>query len=186
MAKKQTQFGICKLCGQTAELLNSHIVPKFIIRQSGLLGAGFSIVCISDKSFTQHNRQDAIKEYLLCLACESRLSILEDYAARQIYGKVSPFQNLPSNGIIWAGLDYTKMKLFTTSILWRMSISSHDFYKTVSLGGRHEAIIREMLLNNNPGENWRERSQYRLSPLRWEAFRRWNIFTASKMQNEEQ
>ena len=30
------------------------------------------------------------------------------------------------NDFFWSGLDYAQMKLFTVSILWRMSLSSHD------------------------------------------------------------
>jgi hypothetical protein len=58
-------------------------------------------------------------------------------------------------GFIWGGLNYAIMKLFTTSILWRMSLSEHNFYGHVQVGKRHEERMRRMLLEHNPMEHWR-------------------------------
>ena len=59
------------------------------------------------------------------------------------------------NDFFWSGLDYAQMKLFTVSILWRMSLSTHDLYSKVYLGEEHENRMRKMLIAKNPMEPWR-------------------------------
>ena len=154
MAKK-APIDDCKLCLKTAKLQESHIVPKFFLRASGLLGSRFSIHCRTNPAVSEHFKQDGIKEYLLCQSCEQQLQKWESYARHQFYGPSNPFKKVREPGFVWSGLDYSKMKLFTTSILWRMSVSAHNFYGHVQLGDKHEKRIREMLLTSNPREPWR-------------------------------
>ena len=154
MSKKIPVYGDCALCKNYAELQDSHIVPKFIIRAAGLLKRKFNLICLSHKEQSDYNMQDGIKEPLLCWNCEQKLGKWEFYARQAIYGKGNPFTNIVEPGVIWTGLDYTRMKLFTTSILFRMSLSKHGFYAGVNLGDKHEANIRNMLLAANPGEVW--------------------------------
>ncbi len=102
------------------------------------------------------SRQDAIKEQLFCLGCETkRLSPLERYAREEFYGAKSPLRSVPDNAFIWSGLDYARMKLFTVSLVWRMSLSRHDFYSKVEVGQKHENAMRKMLLSSDPMEPWR-------------------------------
>jgi hypothetical protein len=46
--------------------------------------------------------------------------------------------------------DYVSLKLCLLSILWKMSVSNRDAFKSVQLGP-FEATIRKMLLAKNPG-----------------------------------
>jgi hypothetical protein len=154
MSKRLPSFGVCKLCQQSKELQQSHIISKFLFREAGLLKQSFPVYCLSKPSKTER-RQDGFKEYLLCRDCEQQLSLSERYARHQFYGIDSPFQSFKERGIIWRGLDYAKMKLFLISLLWRMSLSEHHFFGHVQLGDRHECIIRSMLLNSRPMEPWR-------------------------------
>ncbi|MGH7978160.1 MAG: hypothetical protein ACREE6_02195, partial [Limisphaerales bacterium] len=48
------------------------------------------------------------------------------------------------------GLDYAKFKLFLMSLLWRLGVSSLDFFNEVNLGDHHEGILRTALLNDDP------------------------------------
>ena len=41
--------------------------------------------------------------------------------------------------------------MFHLSLLWRMSVSKHPYFKEVSLGP-HEEVLRRMLLEALPGE----------------------------------
>ncbi len=151
-------IGECKLCKNIAELSESHIVSRFLLKQSRVIGhkKKFDIICYSNPEHSERHRQDGIKEHLLCAACETtRLAPLERYARNTFYGPTGPFERSHDIGFRWTGLDYAKMKLFTTSILWRMSLSAHQFYAGVELGERHEERIRKMLLNKNPMEDWR-------------------------------
>ncbi|MEA3210757.1 MAG: hypothetical protein QOE70_3814 [Chthoniobacter sp.] len=111
--------------------------------------------CINQPEHSEFHKQDAFKEYLLCGNCEGRLSVWEGYAREQFFGPNNPFAHSNEMGFVWKGLDYLTMKLFTTSILWRMGISSHPFYYHVQLGKSHEERLRKMLLAEDPKESWR-------------------------------
>ena len=158
MRSKEKVIDKCRLCQNIAELSNSHIVSQFLLRESGVIGdkKKFNIICPENPKESELYRQDGIKERLLCTVCETkRLSPVERYAREKFYGRDGPFQRQHAMGYRWIGLDYTRMKLFTLSILWRMSLSSHQFYGNVQLGEKHERRIRSMLLNNDPQEAWR-------------------------------
>jgi hypothetical protein len=155
---KEKVIGQCRLCGATAQLRESHIIPKFLYREAGIIGhqKKFDIPCLNFPEHSLLNKQDGFKEHLFCNECETtRLSPLERYARQQFYGPGSPLKSVPAKGFFWSGLDYAQMKLFTVSILWRMSLSSHDFYHKVSLGDKHENRMRKMLIDKNPMEPWR-------------------------------
>jgi len=135
--KKENAIGECKLCGVAARLLQSHIIPKFLYREAGIIGdkKKFDMSCLNFSERSLFNRQDGLKEHLFCDECETkRLSPLERYARQKFYGPGSPLKSVPANDFFWSGLDYAQMKLFTVSILWRMSLSSHDLYSKVDLG----------------------------------------------------
>jgi hypothetical protein len=50
-----------------------------------------------------------------------------------------------------AGLDYTKMKLFLMSLLWRFGVTSLEFFKGARLG-KHGESLSKMLLVGDPGD----------------------------------
>jgi hypothetical protein len=158
LSAQRKVVGVCKLCQSCAELSESHIISKFLLRESRIIGdkKRFSVWCISHPELSEHHRQDGFKEHLFCASCETRrLAPLERYAREQLYGPKSPLKSSSGHGFFWTGLNYTKMKLFTTSILWRMSLSLHPFYRRVQLGAEHEDRIRKMLFEVNPMETWR-------------------------------
>ena len=47
-------------------------------------------------------------------------------------------------------IEYSKFKPFVLSVLWRAGVSSLDVFDQVKLG-LHEEILREMILNDEPG-----------------------------------
>ena len=148
--------GVCRLCLEPAELRKSHIIPKFIWRDSGLVGANknYSVTCVSDPRYSESNRQDGFKEDLLCAECEGKFSRLESYIKPKIDGAISRSVSRPQGHFIWTGWDYAKTKLFQLSLVWRMAISSLPIYSAVELG-KHEETIRRMLFKEDPGEPWR-------------------------------
>lgn len=147
----------CKLCHQIATLCISHIIPKFAYKQSGLIGdkRKFDVHCFSDRSKSELHKQDGFKEYLLCESCERRLNQWETYASKSLFDGSSPAIRRINGDCILGGLNYVSLKLFTTSIIWRMSVSQHGFFSMVQLPSRHEEAMRQMLLHENPREHWR-------------------------------
>jgi hypothetical protein len=71
-----------------------------------------------------------------------------------LFGATSPIMVRPPSDHMWTGLDYTLMKLFQMSILWRMAVSSNPYYAFVEMSPKEEGTLRQMLLANDPGEPW--------------------------------
>ncbi|WP_157373395.1 hypothetical protein [Algoriphagus terrigena] len=99
---------------------------------------------------------------ILCKECDnSLLSSFERYFSIFFNSNKIPIEKSPNlisdfdlNGNKFfhcSNADYSKLKLFFLSILWRSSLSNHEFFKEISLGP-HEDKIRLMLLNNSPGD----------------------------------
>lgn len=96
---------------------------------------------------------------LLCDLCENHISSFETYGRNLFYGHSSnKFNASFSNDgrfISLEDLDYKKLKLFFISILWKNSVSKREFYKTVSLGKKHNEEMRKMILNSQPLEDFK-------------------------------
>ncbi|MEJ1356845.1 MAG: hypothetical protein RPU51_01515 [Candidatus Sedimenticola sp. (ex Thyasira tokunagai)] len=109
------------------------------------------ISSIPEKANTQ--KQKGEWERLLCGGCEQHISKYERYASLLLMGGAEISVKSGDKVIEVSGIDYRLFKLFQLSILWRASISSRSIFRDVSLG-KHEDIIRIMLLNNEPGESY--------------------------------
>ena len=138
----------CALCHRDRELRNSHVIPEFLHRpiydnkhRTHLFGHG-------DRS--TRLLQKGLRERLLCSECELRLQEFEDYFARYWYQTPPLPEPIPAGEIHLDNLDYRKLKLFLLSIIWRASVATVEGFESADLG-RHERVIREMLLKGEPG-----------------------------------
>ena len=155
---------ICRLCKEDHNLKNSHIIPEFFykpiydskhhlhLRKSGKLIKGQPL-------------QKGIREKLLCEGCEQQLSRNEKYVREVLFGGTEVGTRRIQNRLELSNLDYTKVRLFFLSLIWRMSVASeHAMWKNVDLGP-HEEPIRQMVHSENPGEPWKYGFSMHSSPL---------------------
>jgi hypothetical protein len=128
---------------------------EVLVEDSGIIGnrKNFSVRSSTHPELSKRNRQDGFKEYLLCGNCEERFGNFESYAKEMLFSATSPIVIRPSGHYVWTGLGYKRMKLFCMSILWRMGVSADPFYNFVELGSEEETL-RQMLLSDEPGEEW--------------------------------
>jgi len=144
---------ICKLCGRLKKLRESHVIPEFIY--APLYDNKHRFHTLSKiQTRLKKLEQKGIRERLLCQDCETKLSRYETYASSAFEGKEIAVPTIKSKfkGITSIdGLDYEKFKLFQLSILWRAGVSDHEFFGKVELGS-HEEIIKQMILNSDPGD----------------------------------
>lgn len=113
---------------------------------------------VPNRRIKERRRFSGEYEKLLCQDCEKKIKFFEDYAIAAIYG--GDRKNDPKcknykipEGLVYtkcSNIDYVKFKLFLLSLIWRMSVSTREFFKSVHLGP-HEETIRRMILKNNPG-----------------------------------
>jgi hypothetical protein len=153
-------------------------MPDFYIRSSeGLQKTGthgeskphsFVVSTLPDykdgwKQRNNWERQLGWKEYLLCHQCEQRFGVHEAAARIFLYGNASaPLKKQtlgtlrpdpPSGflGIREVPINYSELKLFQMSLLWRAGIAKGNFFKNVDLGEKHEGKLRQFLVSDNPG-----------------------------------
>jgi len=141
----------CRLCHAVSELKESHIIPRSIIKL-------IRDETLDNRFYELHNKlyqtiQDWPKEYLLCYDCEQKIGRYEKYFKEAIH--------LSRHGIeikhnrqfaVIDNLDYSKLKLFFLSMLWRMSISSRTEFENVNIGDNEETI-RKMIVKEEPGKS---------------------------------
>jgi hypothetical protein len=97
--------------------------------------------------------QKGVREYLLCDRCEEQFSKYERYVSQKYYYKKSIDVKQDDNIFIAENVDYSIMKLFQLSILWRTSVSQLEIFGDVKLGP-HEENLRDMLINEHPGKDY--------------------------------
>ena len=137
----------CKLCGRTARLCRSHIIPEFIY--APLYDDKHRFTVLSAHAPDRYAQQ-GLTERLLCDCCETQFSGYERYAADVMTGRLGHRSQMSGERIEIQGIEYRRFKLFQLSILWRASVSTLEFFELVSLGP-FELSLREMLLSEDPG-----------------------------------
>lgn len=153
--------GTCLLCGSFGELsTKSHIIPKCMYKgmEDNRNKIGLTISKNNIRTETQIDYRYFEKD-ILCINCETvKLSKLDNYGNRILFGdqKVSDlFKNTvlehPDKKVsVLENFDYSKLKLFLLSILWRSHISKHVFFEDIDLRGR-ASVIGEAILTENVG-----------------------------------
>lgn len=141
-------MGKCRLCLKEKGLCDSHIIPEFLYKT--LYNNKHKFIGITENGINT-KIQKGFKEYLLCSECEAIFSKYETYVASKIYMPI--VENIyDGDHTIIPDVDYTKLKLFLLSLLWRISISGIEQFRNVDLGSRHNENIRTMLCNKDPGD----------------------------------
>lgn len=99
---------------------------------------------------------------------EKIFSTWDDYAVKTLIDAWGDFQAIEADGEVLAwqlnDYDYSQIKLFALSVLWRAHCSNHPAFSKVKLGP-HEGVIRQMLLENDPGAP----EQYSVNIVRWKS-----------------
>jgi hypothetical protein len=110
--------GQCRLCGTTALLMASHIIPKFVFRwlketsATGYFRWGMT---------PDRRQQDGRKQYLLCDTCEQRFSSWERPFAESVF---TPLRNGPG----FEPFEYDPwLAKFAASLSWRVLIDLKSF-----------------------------------------------------------
>jgi hypothetical protein len=126
--------------------VQGHIIPAFQFRPLKK-GDGRYYELSPDPAEKEKPGQRGFTERLFCAECDNeRLQRNETYYAKM--WNQGPLQVPQEHGrfLIFRDHDYKRTKNCLLSILWRMSLSSHEVFKAVSLGAKHEEILRAGLL----------------------------------------
>lgn len=158
----------CQLCLKEARLRKSHIYPKHFYKSNNLWGKGTKQVfrlsansrkskAIKDINFNGH------KERLLCGNCEQLLNNNYESYYSEIFSTKNPIPKkykiidecvLDQNGFkfrSFTNVDYSKIKLYVLSILWRCSVSL-EFSRACKMKKEQQERLRQMVLKRDAGQ----------------------------------
>ena len=155
---------ICQLCRKEKVLLKkSHIIFNFMYKK--LFGKAHKLIEIELETLKKVRTTFSgyYEKEILCAQCDNELlSKFETYASAALYAHgdsatrkaVQKQLQVSEDGLryySYVNLDYTKLKLFFLSILWRAHIARQDFFSGVDLG-KYAEKTRLMLLAGDPGK----------------------------------
>lgn len=148
--------GKCLLCGANdAKLVRAHIIPKSLYGDALAQDSGPTQLMSITKGRNPKRTQIGIYDSsIICEECERRFAPWDDYA-HELFFETKSTRILEKNGVVigyqFDNVDYSKLKLFFISLLWRAHASKHDFFKHVDLGS-FAARARQMILDRDPGD----------------------------------
>lgn len=148
-----SKSGVCRLCGNQSTFVDSHIIPRSFHDRDAVTGEKARILT---NAADKHPKRSPIGIYsqFLCLDCERRFGPWDNYATKYLLEAgplVSPLKNQDETvALRYPACDYSALKLFFLSVLWRAHCSDHHFFKRVHLGSRADDL-REHIRASNPG-----------------------------------
>jgi len=141
----------CQLCKKPSELRESHIYPKFMVKNLRAPECNYKFDYLSSIPI-KPSPQDGPKEKLLCGICEGQLNKYETYYSQFFIRRKNLDIKRKNKSILSIkGYDYQKIKLFLLSILWRLSITSCDSFN-IKIDKLQKEILRTIILREDPGE----------------------------------
>ena len=135
-------IGFCQYCKENKSLCNAHITPKCFYVKS------------SDKPFLQISENQVLKRLpvgfydngILCRDCDGKFSPNEEYAKRLFNDEfLQQFRsNIYKNAYVLEKNDfnYTKVRQFVLSMLWKASVSKKNECSCVHLGKYEDVCLR--------------------------------------------
>lgn len=156
-------MSICKLCLVEKELIKrSHLFPNFMYKGIGDDKNRMYVLSSSTPFQKKVVQSGAYEESILCADCDNNiLSKLERYANNTFYSQpyrtnIENFEQITNvhgiNAIRCKNIDYSTFKLFLQSLIWRASISTHDFFNNFKLTTEQEEQLRLSILKSAPLE----------------------------------
>jgi len=146
----------CKFCGNDKRLIKAYIIPASFFRR---LRQGPEPLKLITNKAGEYNRKDPVGVYdksIVCNDCENIWREWDDYAqkllAEEPLNGQARYHGSQKIAYMVNNFEYRKLKLFFISMIWRASVSSHQFFSKVSLG-QFEDIAKERIASSDPGDS---------------------------------
>ncbi len=150
----------------TGKGIKAHIVPKAFYEISSQENGPHKLLSNIKGSFPKKLPVGFYDDTIVTNEGEDRFREWDDYAARILIKEAKNLEEIRNDDELKAWIlpkyDYPLLKLFALSVLWRSHAAAHPAFSKVNLGP-HEATIRNMLLNGDPGDT----EQYSVHIVRW-------------------
>lgn len=142
----------CQFCNQSfPKLVKSHIIPRSFYKTLRDESKPYSIYLEAgkEKNHEKYYQSGIHDAEIVCEACEKLFNPFDTHGY-QVLKKTLKTKKIYHDGdgypcaYFIENADYTKLKLFVLSMLWRAHVSSHKFFSHVNLG-KHANILRSYI-----------------------------------------
>lgn len=146
-------IGTCLLCDEhNMKLAKSHIIPKSLYGATlndGLAKLHFG----ATGSLPKRSPVGVYDPNILCIKCESSLSIWDNYA-NELFVQTDPdFIKFDIDGKptaeVYENFEQHKLQMFFISLIWRMQVTKKAMFKQVQLGV-YERKFKAALIEEDP------------------------------------
>lgn len=143
----------CRLCTQKYnKLADSHILPKGFFRYLYPPDDNRALLSLNGKSRPKRIPVGYYDNQILCIDCDNKLGKYDEYGIKIFLNDaIIPFPN-SNEAYLIKNINYTKLKIFLLSVLYRASITSIQEFKSIDLDGYYEEKIRNMISNEDTGD----------------------------------
>lgn len=144
---------LCRLCSTDQKLIRAHVIPEAFFRVHRVHGEAPPVLLSNTQGhYPKRAPIGVYDEGILCRACEDKFQALDDNGASVLLNRFDDFFHpIEEHGHIVAyessDVDQTQLLRFLVSVLWRASVSTHNFYRRVQLGPYESAAAAAI---NNP------------------------------------
>ena len=149
----------CRFCNEEKSLVRSHIIPRSFFPKT-IDGEGpLQLLTNKDGEYSKKAPIGIYDKNILCLACEKNFDSPDNYAHELLIKHRSRLTEIIHERSVIAynipEYDYSTLKRFFISILWRASVSTNSFYNRIRLG-MFENTALECLKSSNeiPAESF--------------------------------
>lgn len=143
----------CKLCLSRKPNMKAHILAEGLLKLININPDKYepNYVMLSDEYEKPKRRPTgSYDSTILCDVCDNKLGVWDEEAIRLC--RREDFLQHPSKaGWIIGDVDQVKLKLFFLSYVWRASVTNLPEFAKLTLGQKHEEIIRKMLATSDSG-----------------------------------
>jgi|SRR4028118_333852 hypothetical protein len=144
----------CRLCRQERKLIKAHIIPRSLYAPLFEDGSPVKVYSTEKGIYPKRAPQGIYDSKILCDECDHRIGDWDNAAQRFLLTPLKQYGDpaaIEERGWFEASdFDYTRLKLFFISLLWRAHITSHPFFAKVELGP-WERIARKRIISEEPG-----------------------------------
>lgn len=144
----------CRFCGEDRKLIEAHVIPRSFHRIAPNDRQPSRLITNAAGRYSQKVPKGVYDSSLVCEECEQQFSAWDDYASQLFLKRWDKFEKITDRGqeiaFSLAEFDYSLLKLFFLSVLWRASASSHVMFSKIDLGPR-EAVLKKAIKQSDPG-----------------------------------
>lgn len=144
---------VCRLCGKNLPLVKAHIIPESFWPLNSDSRGPMAIVGDVRRGRALRSPKGPYDKGILCEKCDSEFLNIYDQHAAEALLQSQPVPHPHSKGYMhYPSAEPMVLHGFATSVAWRASISSHEFFSRVKLGG-YEEICRLAFSGDKDAQN---------------------------------